>query len=388
LASITDQIKVRGRRRIALSHQISYPLSGLWTLSVEYKDREVESFSVRYRNEEQLKLWETTLNKMTMNNKSSVPNTHLMSMPLTPGYSGAGGPSTSHISYFDDEDDDDDDDYDDFEGDDYQQARSRSNSISAQLHHARSKAGLSEGPNNRTSPHMHATSTSGMTLAPLPRTSSSLIDHGFYPASPPSSKPSSPTTPRILTSSSSSTSTSSSSVHTPSNSNKTSPLWQRQSHEDGYDLNAPKGRSFSQSAATSYYSSVPPQQQAMTPRIRSQSSPNIHKNGPHQWDDLPQVPINSRTYYQQQQMDTIKIKLSYNSGIYVIVCSLAISFMDLMDKVEKKIKLVSNLQPHDVLRLKYQDEDEDFITVNSDDDVQMAFESRGGSSTVNLFVSL
>jgi cell division control protein 24 len=371
----------------------------LWTLSVEYKDREVESFSVRYRNEEQLKLWETTLNKMTMNNKSSVPNTHLMSMPLTPGYSGAGGPTTSHISYFDDEDDEDDDDYDDFEGDDYQQARSRSNSISAQLHHARSKAGLNEGPsNNRTSPHMHATSTSGMTLAPLPRISSSttttstndptniLIDHGFYPASPPSSKPSSPTTPRIL-SSSSSTSTSSSSVHTPSNSNKTSPLWQRQSHEDGYDINAPKGRSFSQSAATSYYSSVPPQQQAMTPRIRSQSSPNIHKNGPHQWDDLPQVPINSRTYYQQQ-MDTIKIKLSYNNGIYVIVCSLAISFMDLMDKVEKKIKLVSNLQPHDVLRLKYQDEDEDFITVNSDDDVQMAFESRGGSSTVNLFVSL
>lgn len=347
------------------------------------------------------------MNKMTVNNKSSVPNTHLMSMPLTPGYSGAGGPTNSHISYFDDEDDDEDDDeYADFEGDDYQQARSRSNSISAQLHHARSKVGLNDGSgpvngnnSNRTSPHMHATTAPGMTLAPLPRMSSSttttnnptniLIDHGLYPASPPSSKPSSPTTPRIL-SSSSSTSTSSSSVHTPNTSNKTSPLWQRQSHEDGYDINAPKGRSFSQSAATSYYSSVPPQQQqAMTPRIRSQSSPNIHKNAPHQWDDLPQVPINSRTYYQQQQqpaVDTIKIKLSYNNGIYVIVCSMAIGFSELMDKVEKKIKLVSNLQPNDVLRLKYQDEDEDFITVNSDDDVQMAFESRG-SNTVNLFVS-
>lgn len=86
-------------------------------------------------------------------------------------------------------------------------------------------------------------------------------------------------------------------------------------------------------------------------------------------------------------MDTLKIKLSYNDGIYVIVCPMDIRFMDLMERVEKKIKLVANLQPNDILRLKYQDEDEDFITINSDDDVQMAFESRGASSTVNLFVS-
>ncbi|CAO3595175.1 unnamed protein product [Absidia cylindrospora] len=401
---------------------------GVWTLNVEYKDREVENFSVRYRNEEQLKLWEATLNKMTMYNKSSVPNTHLMSMPPTqPG----------HISYFDDEDEEDDE-FDDDDEDEYHPARSRSNSISAQLHHARSKMGLGEGSSsgsaasngggsgnssNKTSPRAYATKP-GMNLSPLPRSSSSITtsntnhdglstDHGFYPASPPPSKPSSPTTPRVVSSTSSS----------PNTNNKSSPLWQRQAHEDvnGHltDIatkfmdDTPKGRSFSHSAASYSPTGMGPTSTSVSAaslsnRVRSQSSPNIHKNGPHQWDDLPQVPINSRIYYQEQQqqqrsppltsistnggsspiaMDTLKIKLSYNDGIYVIVCSMDIRFMDLMEKVEKKIKLVANLQPNDILRLKYQDEDEDFITINSDDDVQMAFESRGASSTINLFVS-
>ncbi|SAM04375.1 hypothetical protein [Absidia glauca] len=407
-------------------------LQGVWTLNVEYKDREVENFSVRYRNEEQLKLWETTLNKMTMHNKSSVPNTHLMSMPMAQGGGG-------HISYFDDEDEEEEE-FDDDDEDEYHPARSRSNSISAQLHHARSKMGLGDGyssgsgsASNKTSPRINAT-VPGMTLSPLPRSSSSVTtattsnysesstEHGFYPSSPPPSKPSSPTTPRGLSSTSSTSST------TPNNNNnKPSPLWQRQAHDEGnghltdiatkfMNDDVPKGRSFSQSAAS--YSPTGPSSSsssssaaavaALQTRMRSQSSPNIHKNGSHQWDDLPQVPINSRTYYQQQQgeqrsppltsvstsggaspisMDTLKIKLSYNDGIYVIVCAMDIRFMDLMERVEKKIKLVANLQPNDILRLKYQDEDEDFITINSDDDVQMAFESRGASSTVNLFVS-
>ncbi|KAI8343985.1 hypothetical protein BC941DRAFT_386335 [Chlamydoabsidia padenii] len=421
---------------------------GVWTLNVEYKDREVENFSVRYRNEEQLKLWETTLNKMTMHNKSNVPNTHLMSMPLTQG----GG---DHISYFADEDEEEDE-FDDEDDEEYHPARSRSNSISAQLHHARSKMGLGDGYNssgnssNKTSPRINAT-TPGIHLAPLPRNSSSATtstiasnsfqgnygdmpssnDHGFYPSSPPPSKPSSPTTPRLLSSTSSSSTSSATLNHT----SKPSPLWQRQAHDEGNghltDIatkfmadDVPKGRSFSQSAASYSPTGMGPSSSstavlsaaALQTRVRSQSSPNIHKNGPHQWDDLPQIPINSRTYYQQQQqqqqqqqnseqrsppltsvstsggasptsMDTLKIKLSYNDGIYVIVCSMDIRFMDLMEKVEKKIKLVANLQPNDILRLKYQDEDEDFITINSDDDVQMAFESRGASSTVNLFVS-
>ncbi|OAD74603.1 hypothetical protein PHYBLDRAFT_111803 [Phycomyces blakesleeanus NRRL 1555(-)] len=85
--------------------------------------------------------------------------------------------------------------------------------------------------------------------------------------------------------------------------------------------------------------------------------------------------------------DTLKVKLTYNEGVYCIVTPHQIKFSDLMERVEKKIKIVANLKPNAVLRLKYRDEDGDHITISSDDDVQMAFESRG-QNTVNLFVTL
>ncbi|OAD66085.1 hypothetical protein PHYBLDRAFT_10626, partial [Phycomyces blakesleeanus NRRL 1555(-)] len=135
-----------------------------------------------------------------------------------------------------------------------------------------------------------------------------------------------------------------------------------------------------------------------------------------QWDDLPQLPISSRTPYhnlhivrpttstprlgeshaqQHSPIDrtmpsspgSVKVKLSYHDGIYVIVVPQEASFLELMERVERKIRLVANLKPKEMLRLKYQDEDGDHITINSDEDVQMAFESRGIHNTVNLFVS-
>jgi cell division control protein 24 len=87
-----------------------------------------------------------------------------------------------------------------------------------------------------------------------------------------------------------------------------------------------------------------------------------------------------------EQHSNVKIKLNYNDGIYVILCPLEVAFIELMDKVDKKIRLVAHLKSDDILRLKYQDEDGDLITINSDEDVQMAFESR--SNAVNLFITV
>lgn len=84
----------------------------------------------------------------------------------------------------------------------------------------------------------------------------------------------------------------------------------------------------------------------------------------------------------------MKIKLSYNDGIYVIMVPEEVTFVELMEKVEKKIRVVANLKSSDVLRLKYQDEDGDLITINSDDDVLMAFENRTPNTALNLFVSV
>jgi cell division control protein 24 len=56
--------------------------------------------------------------------------------------------------------------------------------------------------------------------------------------------------------------------------------------------------------------------------------------------------------------------------------------MDLLDRVARKIGPSSP----DSLRLKYQDEEGDMITINSDEDVQMGIEAKGSGNTVNLFV--
>jgi cell division control protein 24 len=128
-------------------------------------------------------------------------------------------------------------------------------------------------------------------------------------------------------------------------------------------------------------------------RHRSQSSPNFPQR---QWDlpslhTIPTSPLESsplRSPSSPYMPGTVKVKVNHNDGIYAILCNTEILYSDLMEKVDRKIRLVSNIPTHEKLRLKYQDEDGDLITINSDDDVQMAFESRGNLNTVNVFVGV
>lgn len=446
---------------------------GNWMLAVEYKDKEVERFILKFRNEEQLRLWESTLEKVKEAHKTHVPNTHLLSMgaaPMTPVPSGDGSMAGSNGGlYLLDDDDTDDDDDDADEEPDFYAARSRSNSVSANqalrpkmMRNNSQDASMFMATRHQQQP---PPPMPGMNLSPLPRAAGGHhhhhpttppLEYSGYPVSPPPSSPSSPGTP-------SRTSTSTSSWHHRRNEDGSSPLTDIASKfMSATDAIAPSSEdivppmrmsgaspSRSQSHTTmpahAMYQQQPPMPSASfstarnSPhhqRVRSQSSPNIHKlNHPsqqQQWEDLPQMPsINSRTLYSsnssnggrthatapaatttaasvaprlsetasslQSQIDrvvsavpnspgTVKIKLSYNDGIYVIVVSESISFADLMEKVEKKIRLVAQIRPTDILRLKYQDEDGDLITINSDDDVQMAFENR--NTALNLFVSI
>lgn len=428
---------------------LTFMLPGTWTLVIEYKDREVERFSLKFRNEELLKLWENTLNKVKMAYKSHVPNTHLVSMgiPMTPVSSQGRGDGL----YLDDDDDDDDEDEDE---EDLHTARSRSNSVSAQqalgmrpkMMRNNSQDASMFMINNKHNSNRPPMPMPSMSLSSIPRstgggypsaTSPSPNDYGLYPASPPPSSPSSPGT---------STRTSSSASSSWHRRGDDSPLVDigtkflnatdvlTPNSEEFRPLGVVPARSHSHSAAADMYNPSSPPPMPTGPsrshtRVRSQSSPNIHKshNITH-WDDMPQVPINSRTLYnrdpalsngvrnvsstprlsemaslqqqqQQAQVDrvvaavpnspgTVKIKLSYNDGIYVIMVAEQVTFTELMEKVERKIRLVANLKPSDMLRLKYQDEDGDLITINSDDDVQMAFENRGNNSALNLFVNI
>lgn len=411
---------------------------GNWALAVEFKDREVERFTLKFRNEEQLKLWESTLNKTKASYKSHVPNTHLLSMgqPMTPNNS----QHQNMSSYFDDEDDEDEDEDEDDEEDDYQTARSRSNSVFAQqMLNMRPKMTTAHSQDATTwkSTIPTARPMPGMNLSPLPRTptgfpSSPPTDYGVYPASPPPSSPSSP---------GASTNSAASSWHNRRNNDEGgSPLADiaNKFMANGFDTPAPpRTQSNSVSPTSNNGRFTAPGQPHHHRRLRSQSSPNIHKvtNGQGLQraaaaENLPQVPINSRTLYHkpssvgdirpvpapaavprlseanhslQNQIErvasaatgpapnspgSVKIKLSYNDGIYVIMVPEEVTFVELMEKVEKKIRVVANLKSSDVLRLKYQDEDGDLITINSDDDVLMAFENRTPNTALNLFVSV
>ncbi|KAL7319383.1 Guanine nucleotide exchange factor for Cdc42p [Mucor circinelloides] len=406
---------------------------GNWCLRVDWKDGEVHTVTLRFRNEEQVKLWESTLKRRMSPMKSTVSNTQLASM------------KNAHQQVPASLRTDDDDEYND---DAALAQRSRSNSLSAHL--LNSISGRPKIPRNMSADqagHGKQRYAAG-TNSPLPRTSSSANTHNahdyYYPASPPPSNPSSPTT-----SSRASQSSTTSSIRVGA-----SPLADiaskfmstGSSTEDDYrqfPLPPPPpphvNRSQSHSAASPYHTisattyqqqqqQLQQQQLSASPRLRSQSSPNIHHNNTSNIEDAPQLPFNSRTLYQtppspldspirdsnisyrttnsntsrisdlsNQQVPLspissisgcVKIKLNYNDGIYVVMCSSEVLYYELMDKVERKIRLVANLQPNDVLRLKYQDEDGDLITINSDDDVQMAFESRGNLNTINLFVSV
>ncbi|KAI7847930.1 hypothetical protein BDC45DRAFT_547368 [Circinella umbellata] len=422
--SLQERLRIPASRILGVHNRSQ---NGVWVLSIEYKAPEVEVFSLRLRNEENMKLWETTLNKIKSNSRSHVPNTHLYSMPSPTHY----GDSASFM----DDEDEEDDYYDDELLDDENVSnvappptRSRSNSISAQLFNTLS--GRPKGEVKSRQQYQQHQQMPGMNLSPLPRTSASTNtsmhhyyqqhpDYSMYPASPPPSHPSSPTSSTRI-----STGSSWHHHHSHHRRGDDSPLIEIASKFMTGDIPTPTeeelrqfplppavNRSQSQSAAIGLgvynnnptVPAVPTTKQHQHNRMRSQSSPNIHKAASMSAQVQaammpPQYPLNGARELDNvirpvastpRLSDTgLKVKLSYNEGIYAIKAPEDIRFAELMHKVEKKIRLIGNLKPDDNLRLKYQDEDGDYITINSDDDVQMAFENRGRSPSVSLYVNV
>lgn len=374
---------------------------GNWLLAIDWKDHEVDHLTLKFRNEEHVKLWESTLKTRMSPMKSSVSNTQLSSMKT---YSPQQVPASLRT-------DDDEDNEDDDEDDESYNQRARANSLSAHL--LNSISGRPKIPRNMSTDNGRYNHP-----LPLPRTSSSTNTHDYYyPASPPPSTPSSPTSSARASQSSSTSS---------NRMRDASPLADIASKFMSTGLSEEYPQPKMNRSQSAYPGDTYQLQQSTTTatpsyiRLRSQSSPNIHNNS-NKWEDAPQLPFNSRTLYQTPpspldsptrdshrptattssrlsdlQIPTspnsitgsLKLKLNYSDGIYVVMCSMEILFYELMEKVERKIRLVANLQPNDVLRLRYQDEDGDLITINSDDDVQMAFESKGNSNSINLFVSV
>jgi cell division control protein 24 len=84
----------------------------------------------------------------------------------------------------------------------------------------------------------------------------------------------------------------------------------------------------------------------------------------------------------------VKVKVHFNEDIFMITVSRATEYMELVDKVGKKIRLCAPRRD-DVgpLRVKYRDEDGDLVSLGSTEDVQMAFEMLRPGGQVTLYVT-
>jgi cell division control protein 24 len=82
-----------------------------------------------------------------------------------------------------------------------------------------------------------------------------------------------------------------------------------------------------------------------------------------------------------------KVKVHFHEDIFVVSVPPRVEYADLVDKIGKKIRLCGPRRDDGPLRVKYQDEDGDMVSLGSTEDVQMAFESVRPGGLVTLFVT-
>ncbi|KAJ3297864.1 hypothetical protein HK104_011432 [Borealophlyctis nickersoniae] len=142
------------------------------------------------------------------------------------------------------------------------------------------------------------------------------------------------------------------------------------------------------SSTPSQMSSVPPTQSFSGSTVATPTTPLFSPSSA-----TPSTNPSSTSSSSSLPASVIKVKTHFGTDVFVIaVPARGCSFSELSSKIERKIRLCGSHVPEGKkLRMRYRDEDGDFITVNNDDDVALAFESsRGGNGgekgVVNLFV--
>ncbi|CAG8460819.1 17373_t:CDS:10 [Acaulospora morrowiae] len=450
---------------------------GSLSLKVYWKgDTELESFLLKCRTEEQLKQWQTTLDKLLsdfnsgrqMTSKGTEPFTPVIKRPAVsntqlaslqnldlPPYPRRDDDAASFID--DEEDEDDEDEIDDWN----QSAKFKSQSLPYGQYPSPYGKNRQDGttppylwnsgspPSVPSVPPQHR-SHANMSMPPIPRNGSvsvpptmttfpsNVVGENSYLSPSPQSYPDHPSQRQ--------------NVEHPSPLADTIAKFMM-AEEDEYVVPSQRANSYSEGSgqppqrgngplpSTPQYSPAHPMN-----RLRSQSNPPIQAIQESQWEesepvpDLPTPVTTTRTNvnvfqssgvqqrdsgsstssrasvhsipnatssissapsnnglssppnghtngHQYTNYSTMKIKVNYAKEIFVIVVSQDIEYKELCDRVERKIRLCSTQRDESVpLRIRYQDEDGDYITINSDEDVLMAFEGRlaAGGNFVNL----
>ncbi|EWC45286.1 hypothetical protein DRE_06013 [Drechslerella stenobrocha 248] len=136
-----------------------------------------------------------------------------------------------------------------------------------------------------------------------------------------------------------------------------------------------------------------PRVSGMVPHISTMHQDYIPRNGTPPSEGI-KVGGDPASMLRQMPVPSLKVKVSYITDMFVIIVPQNIGYTQLMDRIERKVRLCggATYSSNNPLRVRYQDEDGDYITVNSDEDVQMAIESRfhGSEDSLNavtLFVA-
>ncbi|ATY65995.1 CDC24 calponin [Cordyceps militaris] len=94
---------------------------------------------------------------------------------------------------------------------------------------------------------------------------------------------------------------------------------------------------------------------------------------------LPSAPLglSSGEYYSSDMPlpTQLKVRVNCDSGNYItLVVAFNISYQSLIDRIDAKLaRFMNSSISKGILKLRYRDEDGDFVTIESDDDIQIAF---------------
>ena len=72
----------------------------------------------------------------------------------------------------------------------------------------------------------------------------------------------------------------------------------------------------------------------------------------------------------------VKVKVHFGSDIFVVQVPRSTEYAELVEKVGKKIRLCGPRRDDGPLRVKYEDEEGDLVSMPSLEDVEMAFAAR------------
>jgi hypothetical protein len=83
----------------------------------------------------------------------------------------------------------------------------------------------------------------------------------------------------------------------------------------------------------------------------------------------------------------LKVKITYGNDMFVVMVPSDVTYTALVQKVRHKLSVCSSVPRDGPLRMKYQDEDGDHVTISSDEDVALAVEARTQHNSANTGIA-